>query len=381
MRSLAISQLRRGLGALMTCCIMSGAASAAQTGPVRIGVLMPTKSVIGQQGQQGAEIAAQMLNEAGGILDGRKVELIVYDSNFQPVEGVAAAQRLLNQDRVKFIAGEISSTVALAVLQLARANGALFMAAVPKHPDLTASGYDRVFRLTTTLDADSEYFDRQLIEQVKPERLAIVAENTDYGRYVIDNSRKRFGERFAAGETFELSQSDFSTLMTKVKAAGADTVCIVAGKPEQAANALRAMASVGLQAHKCTATGVLNNQILRLAGEAAEGAFGSDIYVSTMDNPLNRTFVERFEAKYGRVPEKVEALGFESVWVLAKAMEKAGTGSDPGRVAEVLHAEAWQTPRGEIRFDASGQSQAREYVDFAVKQGKLVVVQQAESRP
>jgi branched-chain amino acid transport system substrate-binding protein len=362
---------RRVLAALFAACAVVPLGALAQSEPVKIGVLMPTKSVIGQQGQQGADLAAEMLNEQGGILGGRKIQLITYDSNFQPVEGVAAAQRLINQDRVKFIAGEISSTVALAVLQIARANNVLFMAAVPKHPDLTKSGYDKVFRLTTTLDADSEYFDRQLMERVKPRKLAVVAENTDYGRYVIDSSKKRFGDKFVAGETFELSQSDFSTLMTKVKATGADTVCIVAGKPEQAANALRAMDTVGLQARKCTATGVLNNQIVRLAGASANDAFGSDIYVSTTRNALNDEFVKRFEAKHGHVPEKVEELGFESVWVLAKAMASAGTSTDTAKVAEVLHKNAWTTPRGEIRFDAAGQSQAKDYVDFVAKDGKL----------
>lgn len=362
---------RRIAGAVLAACTTLPLVAAAQTEPVKIGVLMPTKSVIGQQGQQGADLAAEMLNEQGGILGGRKIQLITYDSNFQPVEGVAAAQRLINQDRVKFIAGEISSTVALAVLQIARANNVLFIAAVPKHPDLTKSGYDKVFRLTTTLDADSEYFDRQLIERVKPQKLAVVAENTDYGRYVIDSSKKRFRDKFVAGETFELSQSDFSTLMTKVKSTGADTVCIVAGKPEQAANALRAMDTVGLQARKCTATGVLNNQIVRLAGEAANGAFGSDIYVSSTRNALNDDFVKRFQAKHGHVPEKVEVLGFESVWVLAKGIAAAGTSTDTAKVAEVLHKNAWTTPRGEIRFDAGGQSQAKDYIDFTVTGGKL----------
>ena len=365
------SLTRRVLVATLAACAIAPLTSNAESGPVKIGVIMPTKSVIGQQGQQGAEIAAEMLNEQGGILGGRKIQLISYDSNFQPVDGVAAAQRLINQDGVRFIAGTISSTVALAVLQIARANNALFIAAVPKHPQLTASGYDKVFRLTTTLDSDSEYFDRNLQEQVKPQKLAVVAENSDYGRYVLDSLKKRFGEKFVAGEFFELSQSDFSTLMTKVKAAGADTVCIVAGKSEQAANTVRAMQAVGLNARKCMATGVLSNQVVRLAGDAAEGTIGTDIYISTTRNALNDDFVKRFVAKHGHVPEKTEELGFESVWVLAKVMAAAGTSTDTTKVAEVLHKNAWTTPRGEIRFDASGQSQAKGYIDFVVRGGKL----------
>lgn len=345
----------------------------AQGAPIKIGLLMPLKSVIGRQGQQGADLAAEMLNEQGGLPGGRKIELVAYDTNFSAVEGVSAAQRLINQDKVQFIAGEISSTPALAVLQIARASNALYMVAVPKHPDITKSGYGRVFRLDTTLDGDAGYTDRYLDEKIKPQKLALVAENSDYGRYSIDSAKKHFGGRFVAGETFELTQNDFTTLMSKVKASGADTVCVVAGKPEQAAAALRAMSTLGLQARRCMAMGVLNAQSVQLAGDAAEGAFGSDIYTATLANPLNEQFVKRFRAKYGNTPEKIEELGFESVWLVGKAIAAAGTATDTEKVADVLHKGTWPTPRGDVSFDQGGQALAKRYVDFVVKGGKLIV--------
>jgi branched-chain amino acid transport system substrate-binding protein len=345
----------------------------AQAAPIKIGVLMPLKSVIGKQGQQGADLAAEMLNEQGGVLGGRKIELVTYDSNFSAVDGVSGAQRLINQDKVQFIAGEISSTPALAVLQIARATNTLFMVSVPKHPDITKSGYGRVFRLNTTLDADATYTDKYLEDKIKPKKLAIVAENSDYGRYTIESSKKHFGPLFVAGETFELTQNDFTTLMSKVKASGADTVCVVAGKPEQAAAALRAMSQLGLQVRRCMAVGVLNAQSVALAGESAEGAFGSDIYTATLANPLNEEFVKRFRAKYGNTPEKIEELGFEAVWLVGKAIAAAGTATDTEKVAAVLHKGTWATPRGDVTFDQGGQALAKRYVDFAVKGGKLIV--------
>jgi branched-chain amino acid transport system substrate-binding protein len=348
-------------------------ATQAQPAPIKIGVLMPLKSVIGKQGQQGADLAAEMINEQGGVLGGRRIELVTYDSNFSAVDGVSAAQRLINQDKVQFIAGEIGSTPALAVLQIARSTNTLFMVSVPKHPDITKSGYGRVFRLNTTLDADATYSDKYLEDKVQTKKLAIVAENSDYGRYTIDSSKKHFGARLVGAETFELTQNDFTTLMSKVKASGADTVCIVAGKPEQAAAALRAMSQLGLQARRCMAVGVLNAQSLALAGDAAEGAFGSDIYTASLANPLNEQFVKRFQAKYRNTPEKIEELGFEAVWLVAKAIAAAGTASDTEKVAEVLHKGTWPTPRGEISFDQGGQAQAKQYVDFVVKGGKLSV--------
>lgn len=360
-----------------TFALLAGLALAApmlaigQPAPLKIGLLMPLKSVIGKQGQQGAEVAAELVNEQGGVL-GRRIELVTYDSNLSAVDAVSAAQRLINQDKVQFIAGEIGSTPALAVLQVARSTNTLFMVAVPKHPDITKSGYDRVFRLNSTLDEDANYFGTYLQDKVKPKKLYFVAENTDYGRYEVDAAKKRFGAQFAGSEVFELTQNDFTTAMTKVKASGADVVCVVAAKPEQIAAALRSMAQLGVQARRCVDVGGLNNQSTALAGDAAEGAFGFDIYASDGKAPVNEQFVKRFETKFGHKPEKIEALGFESIWLVAKGIAAAGTATDTAKVAQALHQGTFQTPRGEIKFDAGGQAQAKKYVYFTVKNGKLL---------
>jgi len=347
----------------------------AQSGqPVRIGVLMPIKSLVGKQGQQGAQLAAEMVNADGGILNGRKIELVIYDTNFQPAEGVSAAQRLLNQDKVKFLAGEISSTVALAVVQLAQANGALFMAAVPKHPDVTASGYDRVFRLNSTTAMDAKDFDAVLTEKVKPAKVAVLAENSDFGRLTIANMRKLFADKVVAAETYEMTQNDFSTLVTKVKGSGADLVCIAGSNMEQYGNILRMTQELKVDAKRCLMPGILNSEGVRVAGNAAEGAFSADIYVPTLDNALNKRFVAAYQEKFKETPEKIELLGFESIWLLAKAMQKAGTADDTAKVAKVLHDEKWETPRGVVAFDKNGQAQSGALINLTVKNGKLVGV-------
>ena len=347
--------------------------AAAQSGqPVRIGVLMPTKSLVGKQGHQGAVLAAEMINADGGILAGRKIELVVYDTNFQPAEGVSAAQRLLNQDKIKFIAGEISSTVALAVVQLAQANGALFMAAVPKHPDVTASGYDRVFRLNSTTSMDAKDFDTVLTQQVKPAKVAILAENSDFGRLTIANMRKLFSDKVVAAETYEMTQNDFSTLVTKVKGSGADLLCIAGSNMEQYGNILRLTQELKLDAKRCLMPGILNSEGVRVAGAAAEGAFSADIYVPSLDNALNKRFVAAYQEKFKVTPEKIELLGFESIWLIAKAMQKAGTADDTAKVAKLLHDEKWETPRGQLTFDKNGQAQSGPLINLSVKNGKLV---------
>lgn len=339
--------------------------------PVRLGVINPTKSLVGKQGQQGAVVAAEMINADGGILGGRQIELVSYDTNFLPNEGVAAAQRLINQDKIRFITGEISSTVALAVLQLAQANGALFMAAVPKHPAVT-SGYDRVFRLNSTTAMDARDFDAFLVEKIKPTKVAVIAENSDFGRLTIAGLKKLFGDKVVAAETYEMTQNDFNTIVTKVKGSGADVVCLAGSNMEQYGNILRVAAELKLTAKRCVMPGILNSEGVRIAGPAADGAFSADIYVTGLDNPLNQRFVAAYKARYNELPEKIEVLGFESIWIVAKAMDKAGDAADPGKVARTIHANTWETPRGTVRFEANGQAVAGPLINLEVVGGKLV---------
>lgn len=367
-----MSIIRWSFAAVAACSLVCSGAFAQQA-PVRIGVLMPTKSLVGKQGQQGALAAMEMINADGGILGGRRVELVIYDTNFQPAEGVGATQRLINQDKIKFIAGEISSTVALAVVQLAQANGVLFMAAVPKHPDVTASGYDRVFRLNSTTAMDASDFNAVLTDKVKPAKVAVLAENSDFGRLTIDNMRKLFGPKLVDAETYEMTQNDFSTLVTKVKGSGADLVCIAGSNMEQYGNILRLASELKLDAKRCLMPGILNSEGVRVAGAAAEGAFSADIYVPSLDNALNKRFVAAYREKFTETPEKIEELGFESIWLLAKAMQKAGTADDTAKVAKVLHENKWETPRGTVEFAKNGQAQSGPLINLVVKDGKVVV--------
>lgn len=344
----------------------------AQPAEVRIGFIGPTKSLIGKQLAQGAQLAADLVNADGGVLGGRKVQLVIYDTNFQANEGVAATQRLLTQDGVKVIVGEISSTVALATLQLARASNAVFVSAVPKHPDLTKSGYDKVFRLNSTTEMDSKFVE-ELKTDSKVRKVALIAENSDLGRVTIDGMKKQLGPRLVMADTYEMTQSEFSTLVTKAKASGADTICLAGSNMEQYGNVLRLMEELKVNARRCVLPGFLNSRGVQIGGKGAEGAFSADIYVTSLENALNQRFVKAYEAKYKERPEKIEALGFESVWLAAQAMQKAGTADDTGKIAQTLHAGTWETPRGRVTFDAAGQASNGGLLPLAVKNGQMVI--------
>lgn len=367
--------LKRHVAALTlgVALAIANQAGAQEGSPVKIGLINPIKTLIGKQNVEGAELAVAMINKEGGILGGRKVELITYDTNFAPPDGVAAVQRLLTQDEVKVIAGEISSSVALAAIPVVESEEAIFVASVPKHPDVTKSGYDRVFRMNSTTALDAESFDKFLVETVNPQKVAILAENSDFGQVTISHMKELFGDKLVYSDTFGMQQSDFAAMSTNARSSGADMICIVGSNMEQYGNILRALSDLGFDGRRCLMPGILNTQGVEIAGAAAESAFSADIYVAGLDNEFNKRFVAAFEEKFGRKPEKIEVLGFESVWIAAKAMDKAGTAEDTGKIAETIRSETWETPRGQVSFDEDGQASSGELIRLVVKSGEIVV--------
>ncbi len=347
------------------------AAAAAQAQDIKVGVIYPIKTILGQQGRKGAELAAEMLNASGGVNNGQQLKLVVYDDNYQPADGVAAARKLLSEDKVSIIVGAINTSVSLGITQVAQQSNALFLAAVTKAPQVTE--YDRAFRFNPLVATDGEVFNQYLKDKVKPQCLAVVVENGDYGRSIIANMKSAFGSAVVATELYEiLKQTDFSTLASRVKAANPDVVCIAMSAPEQGGSLMRALREGGVTAKRCILPGSISPALLQVAGPAAEGAFTLDIWAPTMSGETNRKFVAAYQAKYHEGPSKVDFLGFESMWVLGQAMRKAGTATDTAKLAAAIRQGTWDSPRGAIRFPAN-QATSDKWVTLAVKDGKIVV--------
>jgi branched-chain amino acid transport system substrate-binding protein len=159
--------------------LFAGMAAAKDLPPVKIGVPGANKIFLGAQMVRGAKLAAQMINDAGGILGGRKIELVVYNTGFSPSDGVAVVQRLISEDGVKLITGEVSSTVVMAELPVIQSAQALFLASLPKHPAVTETGDPSVLRANTTTTMDIEAFKPALLAAAKGEKVGLITENTD----------------------------------------------------------------------------------------------------------------------------------------------------------------------------------------------------------
>lgn len=374
-------QIKSMRAALAAALVAAGATlmPAWAADPIKIGVIYPIHTVNGKKGVEGAQLAAKMINEKGGLLGGRQVEIVAYDTNYSPVDGVAAVQRLIGQDGIRLVAGELTSTVALSIVPVVQAENALYVATVPKHPDITSAANTNVVRLNSTTKMDSEYFNDLLKKRVGDGKLALLLENSDYGRLVAENLKSLFGAQLVFTDFFGPQQSDFNAVLTNMRSTAPSVVCVSSSAAEQSANILRGMQDLGFRpTATCFMPGLLNSDVVALAGDAAEGVFSAEIYASTIDNEVNKGFVKRFETDHGRVPEKMEELSFEGVSIIGEAIAKAGTAEDVAKLVSTIRSGTWSTPRGEISFSEIGQAEGPDFVSLEVRDGKIVESKNAE---
>lgn len=377
---------KRGLLVLMLIVVLIlGACAQSSNGSgkdesgniVKIGAVLPLTgpaALYGEQTLDGAKLAVKMINNEGGILEGRKIELVTEDDQSKPELGVNKFKKLIENDRVDAITGGVNSSVNMATKEIAK-NRLLNVVTVSKAPDIMADRDPYRFRLNSTNEMDGKAFHTFIAEQLKPKTVAVIAENTDYGQAELEALKKNWSgsnaPEIVATEFFELTETDFTNPLTKLKSANADALYV-------AGAAIEINSAIFKQAHqlgfndsmKLLAPGNINSKMVELAGDGAEGIISADLYQNTIENDVNKNFVEAFEKEYNRKPEKMEMLGFESIWFVVKAMEEAGSSNDYKAIAKALESNDWQSPRGDLKFE-DGQALG-EVIPLTVKDDSIV---------
>ena len=335
---------------LLSGLMMLIAAHAAVAEDIKIGGLWPIKTIAGEQARRSAQLAVDQINKAGGLLGGRKIDLIVYDDGFDPVQAVSGARRLIGDDKVKILVGGFATAVSLAVVKVAQQNNALYINTGSLAPDITK--YSKAFRMNFSFDLYVEALKTFMAKRGGSGKLAIVAENGDYGRLLTARVKSEFGSKVVDTELFQLpDQSDFSTAATRIKAAEPDVVATQFSATEQGAALLRAIKDAGVKSQIFILPGSLSPQLVDVAGDVVNGAYSADIWVPTLNNAMNHQFVQAITAKFKTPPGKVDFLGYEDLVVVAAAIQKAGTADDVEKLAETLRTNEWETPRGVLTFD------------------------------
>lgn len=342
--------------------------------PVKIGVVNPMTgpaALYGIIAQKAVQMAVEEVNGKGGLLGGRKLEAVFEDDHTSPEGVVNAINKLVNQDKVDVVTGGMNSSVTIAAKEVTRDRILHFVMAAQAE-DITAKGHRWLFDLNPTVTQYAAPLFDYIRKQARPARLAMFVESTDFGRVNTQVARQALqgsGTQIVATESYTQQDTDFSTGLTRIKAANPDALFVVNAAPAQMPQIWRQVRELGFNVKRFQSAGTLLPKTAHDMGPLAEGIVTAEVWHQDIDTPGNRAFVRAFQGKFHDAPDKVAALAYASILILARAMDQAG-GTDPDKVARVLAAGTYDTLLGPAKFDARGRNSGSIYM-LEVKGGAL----------
>ena len=266
---------------------------------IKIGVAGPLtgpNAAFGAQLKNGAEQAAADINAAGGI-NGQQIQLVFGDDASDPKQGVSVANKMVG-DGVKFVMGHFNSGVTMPASEVYQENGIYMITPSATNPKITERNMWNVFRTCGRDDQQGEVAGKYIVDKFKGKKIAIVHDKTTYGQGLADETKKAMnagGMKEVLYEGVNIGEKDFSALVTKIKAAGADLV-YWGGLHTEGGLIVRQMRDQGVKAPMMGGDGITTDEFAAIGGPGVEGTlmtFGPD----ARKNPAAAEVVKKFAAK------------------------------------------------------------------------------------
>ena len=347
-----------GLALAAGLCV-AGAANAQITIGVAGPITGPNAS-FGAQLTNGVGQAAEDFNKAGGIL-GQKVAIEPGDDVSDPKQGVSVANKFVG-DGVHFVIGHFNSGVTIPASEVYSDNDVLFISPSATNPKVTERGLWDAFRTCGRDDQQGKLWADLALGDLKDKKVAIVHDKTPYGQGLADAARgfmNAGGKKEVLYEGVNVGEKDYSAIVSKIKASGADYL-MWGGMHTEGGLIVRQMRDQGMKTVLISGDGITDAEFASIAGPGAEGtlmSFGPE----PRNNPAAKDVVAEFKAK-GYDPEGYTLYSYAGMQIIKQAIEKANS-TDPHKVADVMHSGmAFKTVLGDIAYDAKGDRTTMDFV-------------------
>lgn len=357
-RMFAILSLLIVASMILPACASGGAGG----GTIKVGLLAPLSGQVptfGLSTKEGVEMAVKEWNDKGGVL-GKKIELIVADSQCSADPAVNAANKVIDQDGVKFIIGEVCSSASIPVAEIVNQKGVLQISPTSTNPAVTvdSNGVTRPMTFRACFIDPFQGLVMAKFAQGKGYKTAfiLVDQGNDYVRGLAEAFEKSFtelGGQVLGIESYTATDTDFSAILTKVAESKAEVLYL----PDY----YNIVNLVGAQAKDKGVTAAMMGgdgwDSADLDVNAAEGGFYSNHYDPGDTRPIVQDWLKRYGETFKddkgapKVPDALATLAYDAANLLFAAIEKAGT-EDTAKVAEALAGISWEGVSGTITFDA-----------------------------
>lgn len=287
------------------------------------------------------ELAVDDVNAKGGLeIGGKKVklEVVAYDDKYQANEAVTAVNRLIFEDKVKFIIGPVGSAAALAVSPITEKNGVIMMT-LGFTPKVLGADKPYSFRPNlTTMETSQPQID-WVVKSNGLKKVGALFPNDETGQQIAADLEKAYskaGSQLAAKEFFERERVDMVPLLTRLLAKGVDAIELDGNAPGTAGLIVKQARELGFKGLIIRSGGPATPEIVSVAGAAAtEG-----MLVNTPIDPTNtavKSYGERYQAKYKKRMNGFSPAFYDGAHMLFQAISSSGS-TDTTKVKMALES-------------------------------------------
>jgi branched-chain amino acid transport system substrate-binding protein len=339
-----------------------------------VGPMTGDSAAQGIQMQVATQLAINEINGSGGV-NGKEFEFIVGDDMANPNQAVMVAQKFSTNNNILFILGHNNSGCSIAALPTWEKAGLPVISPTNTNPTITTLGHKNYFRIIVNDDIVITQLTKLAVIELGFKNLALIWENTDYGRGMRDVAYKNIpglGAKVLGDESYVPAvDRDYSSQITKFKGAGVDCVLFL-GEYTAGALFLKQSVNLGFNAQVVSSSGCSNPKLIEIAGEAAEGFYSTSGFDPDDQRPKQAKFIAGFETLSKDKPGEWGAHAYDIVYMVKKAIEMGGTTRE--KLIEVLHQSDFEYDgvTGLTKFDQYGDVPGKHAFFLKVENGNFV---------
>lgn len=323
-------------------------ASSSDGGELHIGANLELSGAVATYGSsisEGIDLAVEEINESGGI-NGMQVKVTKVDNKSDAAEATNGAIKLTSQDQVTAIIGAATSGNTLAQAEIANDTETILLSPSATAPNVTVnedgSLNEYVFRTSYIDPFQGTIAANFALDELGVKTAAIYADNaSDYAKGLGEAFKETFeagGGEIVAEEAYVAKDTDFKSTLTRIKSAEPEFV-FIPGYYEEVGLIVKQARELGIDVPLMGADGWDSPTLLDLAGaDALNNTYITNHYSSDDPDETIQNFVTKFKEKYdGNAPNAFHALGYDAVYLLKDAIERAGS-TEPAAIKEALEA-------------------------------------------
>jgi len=358
----------------------AGGGKTASTGDIVVGEygsLTGNQATFGTSTHNGITLAMEEINSSGGVL-GRQIKVITEDDQSKSEEAASAVTKLIAQNNVVAVLGEVASSSSMAAAPVCQSNKVPMITPSSTNPDVTKKG-DYIFRMCFIDPYQGPVMAEYLVNTLKVKRVALLTDNrSDYSRGLGEAFAGRFkelGGQIVVTQSYAQGDSDFRSQLTAVKGANPEVI-YVPGYYNDIGQIASQARDLGITVPLAGGDGWESPKLIEIGGKALEGCFYSNHYYAEDPSPEVRNFVDKYKKRFdNQMPDALAALGYDAAKVLADSIKRAGKTDGAALKDAIGQTKGFAGVTGMITLGPDRNPIGKKIVIVGIQNGRLALRQ------